>query len=124
MKDISVLVIGAGETGAPLLTQLLDAPFVDVRGVADLNLTRPGIALARARGVAISDDFEALVDGQPDLDVIIDVTGVPAVRERLRTLMQQGGNTHTVIVHERVALLMMSLGAGQLVQTRHAESGY
>ncbi|WP_235844334.1 hypothetical protein [Crenobacter intestini] len=52
MKDISVLVIGAGETGAPLLTQLLDAPFVDVRGVADLNLSRPGIALARARGVA------------------------------------------------------------------------
>ncbi|MGL6069708.1 oxidoreductase [Craterilacuibacter sp.] len=124
MKKIRIAMIGAGETGTPLLNQLLDAQFVDVRGVADLDLTRPGIALARAREVTVSDNFEALVRAEPELDVIIDVTGVSAVREQLRTLMLETGNTHTVIVHERVALLMMSLGAGQLVETHHAETGY
>ncbi|MXR37376.1 oxidoreductase [Craterilacuibacter sinensis] len=124
MKKISVLMIGAGETGTPLLRQLLDAPFVEVYAVADLDLALSGIALARERQIAVSNDFEALVRAQPAVDVIIDVTGAPVVRERLRTLMQESGNAHTVIVHERVALLMMSLGAGQLVQSMHAETGY
>ena len=38
--------------------------------------------------------------------------------------MQFSGNTHTVIVHERIALLMLSLGAGKMVQTRHDELSY
>ncbi|UGA36713.1 hypothetical protein JOS77_20950 [Chromobacterium haemolyticum] len=50
------------------------------------------------------------------------MTGSRKVREDLRRYMQFSGNTHTVIVHERVALLMLSLGAGKLVTTRHDDS--
>ena len=37
MQAFRIVVIGAGETGTPLLQQLLNAPFVQVLGVADLN---------------------------------------------------------------------------------------
>jgi predicted homoserine dehydrogenase-like protein len=124
MKKIRIAMIGAGETGTPLLEQLLHAPFVEMAGVADLDLGLPGIALARSHGVAVTDNFLELAAEGEAIDVIIDVTGSPKVREALRMLMQSSGNQHTVIVHERVAVLMMSLGAGQLVQSMHAETGY
>ena len=47
-----------------------------------------------------------------------------SVREDLRRFMQFAGNSHTVIMHERIALLLMSLSAGKLVQTRHESLSY
>ena len=52
MDKIRIAIIGAGETGTPLLRQLLEASFVDVVGLADLRDDQPGVALAKARGVA------------------------------------------------------------------------
>lgn len=93
-KDIfRIAVIGAGETGTPLLTQLLDAPFVEILGVADLDAEAPGMRLARARGVATTTDFMDLARLGEAVDVLIDVTGVPKVREALRQHMQDSGNT-------------------------------
>ena len=122
MEQIKVGMIGAGETGTPLLRQLLDAPFVEMVGVADLNLESPGIQLARQRGISVTDNFIELAEQGTRIDILIDVTGSRKVREDLRRYMQFSGNTHTVIVHERVALLMLSLGAGKLVTTRHDDS--
>ncbi len=122
MQTFQIVVIGAGETGTPLLRQLLDAPFVQVRGVADLDLGLPGIALAREHGVPVTDRFMDLMD--PAVDIIIDVTGSPQVREALRASMVATGNTHTVIMHEAIALLMMSLSAGRLVAGKHGNLEY
>lgn len=124
-KDIfRIAVIGAGETGTPLLTQLLDAPFVDILGVADLDAEAPGMRLARARGVATTTDFMDLARLGEAVDVLIDVTGVPKVREALRQHMQDSGNTHTLIVHEMVVQLMLSLLSGRLVQLKHEVEEY
>lgn len=57
MQAFRIVMIGAGETGAPLLQQLLQSGFIQVAGVADLNLDLPGIALAREHGVPVSDNF-------------------------------------------------------------------
>jgi predicted homoserine dehydrogenase-like protein len=122
MQAFQIVVIGAGQTGTPLLQQLLDAPFVQLRGVADLDLNQPGIALARARGVPVTTHFMELVD--PSVDIIIDVTGSPQVREALRSKMVETGNTHTLIMHEAIALLMMSLSAGRQVASRHGDLEY
>ncbi|CAB5693726.1 Predicted homoserine dehydrogenase [Delftia tsuruhatensis] len=122
MQAFQIVVIGAGDTGTPLLRQLLDAPFVQVLGVADLDLEQPGIALARARGVPVTARFMELVD--PSVDIIIDVTGSPQVRESLRAHMVATGNTHTLIMHEAIALLMMSLSAGKRVAGKHGDLEY
>ncbi|ALJ35712.1 oxidoreductase [Azospirillum brasilense] len=124
-KDIfRIAVIGAGETGTPLLTQLLDAPFVEILGVADLDAEAPGMRLARERGVATTTDFMDLARLGEAVDVLIDVTGVPKVREALRQHMQDSGNSHTLIVHEMVVQLMLSLLSGRLVQLKHEVEEY
>ncbi len=122
MKTFRVGMIGAGETGAPLLQQLIDAPYVDVIGVAELDMSRPGISLAREHGIPVTDNFIEIAEQGTNVDIIIDVTGSRKVREDLRRFMQFSGNSHTVIVHERVALLMMSLCAGAFVETRHEDA--
>lgn len=119
MEKIRVAMVGAGETATPLLEQLLAAPFVEIVGVAELDLTLPGVDIARAAGVPVTDNFIELAEQGERIDIIIDLTGSSKVREDLRRFLQFSGNTRTVIMHERIALLMMSLSAGKLQQTRH-----
>jgi predicted homoserine dehydrogenase-like protein len=124
METISIVLIGAGETGTPLLRQLLAAPFVKVLGVADLNDQMPGIKLARENGVPTTSDFMSLVKLGDKVDIVIDVTGVAKVRDALRQHMQESGNHHTIIMHELIALLLMSLSQGRLVSMKHGTVNY
>lgn len=124
MQKIRIGVIGAGETGTPLLIQLLDAKFVEVVGVADLNDDMPGMRVARARGIRTTNDFMEIATLGNELDILIDVTGVPAVREKLRGYFQESGNHHTIIMHEMIAVLMMSLSQNKLVSTKHNQVDY
>jgi predicted homoserine dehydrogenase-like protein len=124
MNGFHIIVIGAGETGTPLLKQLLTAPFVKVLGVADQKLDRPGILLAQKYNVPVYDNFMKLVRENTEADIIIDVTGVPRVRETLRKHMADTGNQRTLIMHERIALLMMSLSAKQLICGKHDQLEY
>ncbi|HYC43464.1 MAG TPA: oxidoreductase [Noviherbaspirillum sp.] len=124
MQKIRVGIIGAGETGTPLIKQLLDASFVEVLGVADLKDDMPGMALARARGIKTTNDFMDLAMLGHQIDIIIDVTGVQAVREKLREYLQASANGHTIIMHEMIAVLMMSLSQNKLVTTKHNQVDY
>jgi predicted homoserine dehydrogenase-like protein len=124
MEKIRIVVIGAGETGTPLLQQLLAAPFVEVVGVADLNENMPGIRLAHQHHVPTTDDFMTLIRLGDAVDIIIDVTGVAPVREQLRRYMQESGNHHTIIMHELIAVLLMSLSQGKLVSMKHNPADY
>jgi predicted homoserine dehydrogenase-like protein len=124
METIRVILIGAGETGTPLLRQLLAASFVKVVGVADLNDQMSGMKLAREHGVQTTTDFMSLARLGDAVDIIIDVTGVAKVREELRRYMQDSGNRHTIIMHELIAVLLMSLSQGTLVSMKHNPVGY
>jgi predicted homoserine dehydrogenase-like protein len=124
MEKIRIVLIGAGDTGTPLLQQLLAAEFVDVIGVADLNDDLPGIQLAKANGVPTTPDFMTLVSLGTAVDIIIDVTGVAKVRDQLRKYLQESGNHHTIIMHELIAVLLMSLSQGKLVSMKHNPVDY
>ncbi|MCW3480836.1 oxidoreductase [Neisseriaceae bacterium JH1-16] len=124
MKPFRIGMIGAGETGTPLLAALLTAPYVELVGVADLDHSQPGIRMAAAHGVYVTRDFTELARLGAGVDILIDVTGVGSVRETLRRLMQETGNEHTLIMHERIALLLMSLGCGRQADSRHELLGY
>lgn len=124
MDKIRIAMIGAGETGTPLLKQLLAASFVEVVGVADLNDGMPGMELARQNGVRTTDDFMTLARLGEAVDIIVDVTGVDMVRDQLRSYLQESGNHHTIIMHELIAVLLMSLSQGKLVSMKHNQVDY
>jgi predicted homoserine dehydrogenase-like protein len=124
MQKIRVGIIGAGETGTPLIKQLLDAPFVEVLGVADLKNDMPGMVLARTHGIKTTNDFMDIALLGSKIDIIIDVTGVQKVREKLREYLQASANGHTIIMHEMIAVLMMSLSQNKLVTTKHNQVDY
>lgn len=124
MKKIRIGVIGAGETGTPLLQQLLDSSFVEVVGVADLNQEMPGIKLAREHGIVTTTDFMEIARLGDGVDILIDVTGVAKVREQLRDYFQQSDNRHTIIMHELIAVLMMSLSRNELISSKHDQRDY
>lgn len=124
MQKIRVGIIGAGETGTPLIKQLLDAPFVEVVGVADLKNDMPGMVLARSHAVKTTNDFMDIALLGSRVDIIIDVTGVQSVREKLREYLQASANGHTIIMHEMIAVLMMSLSQNKLVTTKHNQVNY
>ena len=124
MEKIRIVLIGAGDTGTPLLRQLIDVDFVEMVGVADLNQDQPGILLAKEHGVPTTADFMSLVNLGTAVDIVIDVTGVAKVRDQLRKFLQDSGNHHTIIMHERIAVLLMSLSQGKLVSMKHNSSDY
>ncbi len=121
---INVAVIGGGKTGTPFIKQLLDAEFVDVQGVADLDLNAPGMQLAKEHGVFVTSDYMELVRKGMLIDVLIEVTGVDEVRENIVSYLQETGNNHTVLMREIIAILMMSLAEGKLVETYHGYQKY
>jgi glyceraldehyde-3-phosphate dehydrogenase/erythrose-4-phosphate dehydrogenase len=124
MHKIRIAIIGAGETGTPLLRQLLQATYVDVVGLADLRDDQPGIALAKAHGIPTTNDFMDLARMGRAIDIVIDVTGVAKVRDTLRQHYQASENTHTVIMHELIAVLLMSLSQGKLARMKHGQLEY
>jgi hypothetical protein len=124
MEKIRIGLIGAGETGTPLLKQLLDASFVEIVGVADLNSDMPGMKLARERGIKTTGDFMEIARLGNGVDIVIEATGVAKVRDQLRQHMQETGNHHTIIMHELIAVLLMSLSQGKLVSMKHGQVDY
>jgi len=124
MDKIRIAIIGGGETGTPLLRQLLGASFVDVVGLADLLDDQPGMVLAKASGIPTTNDFMDFARLGSAVDIVIDVTGVANVRDNLRQHYQSSGNTHTIIMNELIAVLLMSLSRGRLVATKHGQLDY
>ncbi len=124
MDTIRIGVIGAGETGTPLLRELFAADFVEIVGVADLDPDAPGMALAREHGRPTTGDFMDIAGLSEGVNIIIDTTGVADVRDRLRAGMQESGNRHTIIMHELIAVLLMSLSKGRLIDAKHGVVDY
>ncbi len=112
-EQMRVVFVGAGATGTPLLEVLLARGIVDVIMVCDLRPDAPGMELARASGVPTTQDLtEVMRLGEP-VDLVFDMTGDPGVRTALRLQLQLQNNRHTVIVHEKIALLALALSQGR-----------
>ncbi|EIJ41258.1 putative homoserine dehydrogenase [Beggiatoa alba B18LD] len=118
---INIAIIGAGETGTPLLKQLSASSFIQIVAVADVNQDTVGMRLAREQGIHTTQDFMEIANMGETVDIIIEVTGKTEVREQLRQALYKTGNNHTVIMHEIIAILLMSLSQGELVQIKHEE---
>lgn len=108
MRMQNIAIIGLGRIGSAFLeTMLKKKQNINLVCVAEVGDT-PGKACAKEAGVKIVslDEIVALGDG---VDIIFELTGVPAVRRELRTKMLETNNLHTVIASETVARLIAAL---------------
>ncbi len=124
MNKFTVGIIGAGRAAMEMLQQLASADFVNIVGIADMNENAPGIALAHEHNIPTTTDMAEILAKGEQLDILIDVTGVKKVRDSLRQHMQDSGNHHTVIMHERISALLISLAKGKLVEMKASDDDY
>ena len=116
MKDsVTVALIGAGRTGTPLLKELLNYSYITIAGVADMDHEAEGMAIARERGIPTFTDPMAMMALGREIDILIEVSGDRSLKRLIKDLFEQTGNCHTLIMHELIARLFIS------VCTRHPE---
>lgn len=122
-EKVRVAIVGGGRTGTPLLEDFLRRPFIEVVGVADRDLNSPGALLARENGIFFTENADVLAAKGNDIDIIVEVSGDPGVKPALKDAFQAQGNRHTIILHDLVARLVMSLAMStdDLVPSYHPE---
>lgn len=108
---VRVAVVGGGRTGMPLLEALTELPFVQIVGVADADPHSPGARFAQERGLFYTEYASVLGAKTDEIDLIIEVSGDPAVKPALKEAFRAQGNTATIIVHDLVARLIMTLAS-------------
>ena len=86
---IRVFIIGAGQGGCEILERLQHFDGVKIIGVADLNPEAPALPLAREARIPVftGDPLEPLKNHP--CDIVFDLTGDPALDERLAQLVNR-----------------------------------
>lgn len=120
---VRIAIVGGGRTGMPLLEDFLKRPFIEVAGVADADPNSPGANLARANGIFYTENADVLAAKGDEIDLIIEVSGDPTVKPALKDAFVAQGNRHTLIVHDLIARVIMSLSANAdtLIRAYHPD---
>lgn len=82
-------IVGAGQGGSRVLAVLRCLPEVEVVGICDKNDDAPGLARARELGVPTWTDLAEFLK-EPQLEMVIEVTGSAAVQDQLRRALPAG----------------------------------
>ena len=99
-----VAMIGLGKGGSLIYRTLKTIKQVKILGVADINPNAPGVEMARRDGVAVNSDLFDLFR-IPDVDIYIEATGDPAVREKLWS----GKPAGATVMEGKTAQLMLTI---------------
>lgn len=79
-ERLNVVVLGAGRGGQALLDLLSHLPLIHIIGIADRNPEAPALSRAGELGIPFVHEIPELIS-QPDIDLIVDVTGDPETAE-------------------------------------------
>jgi acetaldehyde dehydrogenase (acetylating) len=120
---VRVAIVGGGRTGTPLLERFVNVPYIDVVGVADVDPDSPGAALARDNGIFFTTDALLFAAKGDEIDLLLEVSGDASLKRRLKDAFIQEGNRHTIIMHDLIARMMISLveGSDTLAPSFHPE---
>ena len=123
MDMVRAAIVGGGRMGTPLITDFLSRPFIELVSVCDVDENSPGATLARDNGVIVTDDVDVLAGMGEDIDVIVEVSGDPNVKPRLKNAFVVSGNRTTLIMNDLVARMMLSIIADSedLLETVHPD---
>lgn len=108
-EKVTAAIVGAGRTGTLLLKELAKVSYVELKGVADINEQAPGMVEARNMGIYTTTNVDEIAKMGKDVDLIIEVTNDPNVKESLKKNFVEMGNDHTILVHDLTARLMISM---------------
>jgi transcriptional regulator with PAS, ATPase and Fis domain len=84
-----IILIGAGKGGRALVELFHKDPSVEIVGVADKDERASGLVLARELGLPVSTNYQELLAAKA-VDLIVDVTGDPAVTRTIHSLKTEG----------------------------------
>lgn len=120
-ERVRVAIVGGGRTGTPLLRDFLSRPFIEVVGLADTDPNSAGAVLAVEREVPFYEDATVFARQGDMVDLVIEVSGDPNVKQALKDAFIAADNRTTIIVHDLVARLIISLAADsqELLQSYH-----
>ena len=120
----TIAIVGLGRVGSRFLEAMCERKSrdVDVVAVAEPQRT-PGRDAAEAAGIPVLE-LDELIARAAAIDIVFDLSGQFAVRQRLRQGLARAGNSRTVVAPESIARLIWSmLDAGVLPEV-HADLGY
>lgn len=109
---VRIAVVGGGRAGTPLIQEFIDRPYAELVGVADIDPESAGARLAREHGVFFTTDAMDLAAKGEEIDLLIEVSGDPILKRRLKDAYFETGNRHTIIVHDLVARLVWTVISG------------
>lgn len=125
MQKQSIAIVGLGRVGSVFLEKLLGQANkgVSIVAVAEKGQTA-GTSIAKAHGIE-NLNIDQLVAKGGNIDILFDLTGLPAVRQELREKLMASGNRHTVIATESVAsLIWVLISEGENLPNVHVKTGY
>jgi predicted homoserine dehydrogenase-like protein len=108
-KIVRVAVVGGGRTGTPLIEDFLKRPFIDLVGVADVDPDSPGAKVAKDNDVFFTTDAMELAAKNEEIDLLVEVSGDSALKPKIKNHFVARGNKHTIIMHDLIARLVISL---------------
>jgi len=120
---VRIAVVGGGRTGTPLIQEFLKRPYAELVGVADVDPKSPGAQLAQDNGAVFTTDALHFAKMDGEVDLLFEVSGDPTLKRRLKEAFVEAGNQHTIIVHDLVARLVMTVvsGSDDLVPPLHPD---
>ncbi len=104
MAKVNVAIIGAGKGGSSVYRALSSMDQTRIAGVADVNPNAPGMVQARNHGVFTTDKIEEICR-LPDLRMIIEATGSPAVQAKIKSLKHE----QTLVMEAELANIIMTV---------------
>lgn len=102
----NVIIIGAGEGGTALLEVLSKTNQLKVIGVVDKNPDSQGRVTCERAGISVYGQWEAALEDQPEVDVIIEVTGDIKLFEEIRRYVKDDPIT---VIPSSIASIMFFL---------------
>jgi len=122
--ELKIAIVGLGRVGSELLEELLKLKKNNIRVVAVSEKSETeGLALAISEDVP-NIGFEEIAEIGEALDIIFDVTGDNETRSKLRTILQETDNKHTIIASETIVYLLSMIIEDMTFHQLHDNKGY
>uniref|UniRef100_E6QS71 Aspartate/homoserine dehydrogenase NAD-binding domain-containing protein n=1 Tax=mine drainage metagenome TaxID=410659 RepID=E6QS71_9ZZZZ len=128
--QIRIALIGLGRVGETFAINFLERiqmQHIDAKivAVADHKLDSPVMMGFAHSGASVFTDGLEIVKMGDQVDIIFDLSGNAAFRQKLRDALREGGNQHTVIAPEIIANLVWAFfGEKEKMPSPHEKIGY